>query len=382
MDEKHDFLHEIEHGQIFSSKQMYCGHPRCGGIRYFGGGEIAVIYRRAPCDYSTLQSVNHNLYQKRGHVILQRSLDGGHSWPEELTVVVVDNTIPDKIRKTELAAGALRRDIDLSSPDTMYHFDFAELESDFLCYFIRSVDRGKTWDTGASIIPKRTGHQWVFTQNHPIVRMPDDTYLQGFSLQRPGGIVGLYGTDDNGVTWDYLGLIAHDPTGLGRPTYPSLLFLPGGRLQCYTVNIGGIRNAIQIQESVDGGYSWTEPRPIVRWGASPWASRPRKEPGSYSLGQFHYRSPWPIILKDGRILVVFARRKPPFGIGAILSEDQGKSWSREAIIRDDAACSDIGYPVAVQLEDGTLFTAYYYVTEMGGYYGGPRFIATSRFRVK
>ena len=84
--------------------------------------------------------------------------------------------------------------------------------------------------------------------------------------------VGVYGTDDNGLTWEYLGEVTRDSTGLGRPTYANLLLLPSGRLQCYMLNIGGIRNAIQIAYSDDGGYSWSEPKPIVAWGQSPWVT--------------------------------------------------------------------------------------------------------------
>ena len=47
----------------------------------------------------------------------------------------------------------------------------------------------------------------------------------------------------------------------------------------------------------------------------------------------HYRSPWSLRLRDGRIVVLFGRRKAPFGIGLIVSEDDGNSWSAEGIIR-------------------------------------------------
>ena len=59
-----------------------------------------------------------------------------------------------------------------------------------------------------------------------------------------------------------------------------------------------------------------------------------------------YRSPWPMLLRDGRIVVIFARRKAPNGIGLIVSEDDGRTWSDEVILRNDAPSSDLGYPVA------------------------------------
>jgi hypothetical protein len=96
----------------------------------------------------------------------------------------------------------------------------------------------------------------------------------------------------------------------------------------------------------------------------------------------YYRSPWPLLLGDGRIVVLFGRRKPPHGIGLIVSEDSGNTWSDEIVLRDDAPSSDVGYPVATELEDGRIFTAYYYNTEPGGTYGGPRYIASTHFRLR
>ena len=63
------------------------------------------------------------------------------------------------------------------------------------------------------------------------------------------------------------------------------------------------------------------------------------------------------------------------GIRLVLSEDNGKSWDVDntIIMRDDAgfaspmwpdypdhsAGSDVGYPVTVQFDDGSLFTCYW-----------------------
>jgi len=92
--------------------------------------------------------------------------------------------------------------------------------------------------------------------------------------------------------------------------------------------------------SEDGGNTWNEPEPIVGRGGECW-----KNPGS--KGNI-YRSPWPMFLKDGRILVVFAHRCLPMGIGGVISTDDGKTWSEEFVIRDDAICNALGYPVGCQ----------------------------------
>ena len=81
-----------------------------------------------------------------------------------------------------------------------------------------------------------------------------------------------------------------------------------------------------------------------------------------------------MILQDGRILLLFARRKPPYGIGGMISADDGHRWSQEFIVRDDGNMVDLGYPVATQLEDGRIFTAYYFNHDDGNKFGGSRFI--------
>jgi hypothetical protein len=212
------------------------------------------------------------------------------------------------------------------------------------------------------------------------VKFPDGTLMGVMTVamaDNPGGVA-VYGSDDSGLTWEHVAEVNRDSTGWGRPTYAGLLLLPNGRLQCYMLNIGGLRNAIQMAYSDDGGYSWSEPKPIVAWGQSPWVAR--RKPSVAGSG-VHYRSPWPMRLRDGRIVVIFGRRKPPTGIGLLVSEDDGVTWSAEAIIRDDGSGGDLSYPVATQLEDGRIFTAYYFMEDDGRKFGGTRHIAGSFFRL-
>jgi hypothetical protein len=75
----------------------------------------------------------------------------------------------------------------------------------------------------------------------------------------------------------------------------------------------------------------------------------------------------------------YGYRRPPSGVRACLSEDGGETWQieREVVLRDDGGTpttlrqppgtgmGDLGYPITCQLEDGTLFTAYYITTPDG-----------------
>jgi hypothetical protein len=156
--------------------------------------------------------------------------------------------------------------------------------------------------------------------------------------------------------------------------------MPNGNLHLYCLHrhakdesVEGMKNALCLCISKDKGRTWSEPVPIAGKGGGCW-----KEPGNQ--GNI-YRSPWPILLEDGRILVVFARRRMPGGIGGIVSADGGKTWSEEFVIRDDAKWWDLGYPVGCQLDDGRIFTAYYFNKDDGNKEGGTRYIAGSFFRL-
>ena len=144
-------------------------------------------------------------------------------------------------------------------------------------------------------------------------------------------------------------------------------------------DLGGYHSRAKalLQRSLDGGRSWSEPAPIVGKGGGCW-----KELGERDGGSWVYRSPWPMRLKDGRILVVYARRRPPFGIGGTLSADGGKTFSHEFVIRaGEASNDDLGYPVGCQLDDGRIFLAYYYNEPGKGYLDAVRYIAGSFFRI-
>ena len=405
-------LTDIHHTKVCYSKDRYCGHPRQSGIFNYGNGEIAVLHSHAPSRYQVPDDISHSFtsgYASRAVILLQRSLDHGETWPREKDVVVWDESRPLEEKRSVVhradEPGVAREQIDLSSPDAAVYFSGpwtgpanADGQPTAECFAFRSGDRGRTWEE----VPTRVSNPTpgtiggVHRDGHPLVQFPDGTLMGAMSfggtsshntrpdeIQRLGmGFVAVYGSDDSGLTWEYLAEVASDATGVGRPTYAGLILLPSGRLQCYMLNIGGIRNAIQMAHSDDGGYSWSQPKPIVGWGHSPWASLSRQYAWSGARQHgVHYRSPWALQLRDGRIVVIFGRRQVPFGMGLIVSEDDGDTWSTEAVIRADASDLDLGYPVATQLDDGRIFTAYYFMEDDGNNFGGTRHIAGSSFHL-
>jgi hypothetical protein len=74
-------------------------------------------------------------------------------------------------------------------------------------------------------------------------------------------------------------------------------------------------------------------------------------------------------------------RYAPMGVQCVLSEDEGRTWQTDypIVLRDDGGTpsalwtkregltggADVGYPITLQLADGTLYTIYYITLEDG-----------------
>jgi Neuraminidase (sialidase) len=90
--------------------------------------------------------------------------------------------------------------------------------------------------------------------------------------------------------------------------------------------------------SEDNGVTWSEPENTnIRSGACPRLLK----------------------LSDGRLLLTFGRRCPPYGIRAMLSKDGGATWGDTAWILRELDNSNQGYTSSVELGDGRIFTVSY-----------------------
>jgi hypothetical protein len=114
--------------------------------------------------------------------------------------------------------------------------------------------------------------------------------------------------------------------------------------------------AIWMLNRVDGGddYLW---QAVSNDGGGTWEVRKTLIKGHPPSGL--------VALRDGRLVLTYGYRHPPYGIRAALSTDEGRTWNSDNIIvlRDDGASSDLGYPISMQLEDGAILTVYYFTDD-------------------
>jgi len=126
----------------------------------------------------------------------------------------------------------------------------------------------------------------------------------------------LMRSDDGGDNWEYYSTLAYDPASIIDYEEPALLRIADGRLICFLrthINPSQDAKNMAMVISEDDGFSWSPPKFTNLWGYP------------FDL----------ITLKDGRYLMVYGYRRPPYGTRGVISED-GINWDikNEFIIRE------------------------------------------------
>jgi hypothetical protein len=289
-------------------------------------GDLAVVYREG-----TVHGV-----EPTGKISLSRSTDGGRTWLPRVTAV-------DRL-------GVDDRDPSLCqmSDGTLVLF-----APDYLC---TSKDFGKTWTkpVPTPVFGPKGGvededGQLVYGGLRRTIQ-PELTRIGGRSVRLQGNCV--YRSRDKGRSWELVGTATHTVYSEGPLNFiwydePFLCVAPDNWwIFAVRVDLDGWARIIR---SPDRGKTWEPVITTPVWGY-PQHLLP---------------------LRDGRLLMTYGYRRPPYGVRACLSPDNGKSWDiqNEIILRTDGgtpqgqprkvADADLGYPTSIQLDDGTIFTVYY-----------------------
>jgi sialidase-1 len=199
-------------------------------------------------------------------------------------------------------------------------------------WVIRSTDGGRTW---SDRIPT------VANSPHGPIQLKDGRLLYpGKQLWTGERKIGVAESRDDGQTWQWL---AEIPTRSGDTATADYHELHGveaadGTLIVQIRNHNASNKGETLQtESTDGGRTWSVPHSIGVWGLPSHLLR----------------------LRDGRLLMSYGHRRPPYGNQARISSDHGRTWSEPVIVSGDGAGGDLGYPSTVELGDGRLLTVWY-----------------------
>ena len=209
-------------------------------------------------------------------------------------------------------------------------------------YTSRSTDGGRTWET--QILPGSD-----YPRN--MIIEPDGALLMIRALAYAGSGRGkgspnlqLCRSKDGGKTWQFSeGIVDWDYSNFANFAEVSAIRLKSGRLlaalrrQPPGTSGHGFEDTM-LTESSDEGKHWSKPRDMV------------------NTAEVHV---YLTELKDGRVLATYSNYHLPWGVYAIVSKDEGKSWDLDHPIQLAlSAANYAGWPVTLQLADGSLITSY------------------------
>lgn len=298
-----------------------------------------------------------------GKTIMQKSVDGGLTW--SLPMIVNDTALDDRdagilnmggddllvswfchpasvylneyYGSIKMICSERERPISLGQLETFRHLSEEEAKGGS---FVRiSLDGGFSF--GKTIkVPVSAPHGPNITSEGTLIYLGKELY----SDSEKKDVVALYISKDKGFTWERKAYI-DIPEGYCLDNFhePHVVELRSGRL------FGAIRaqscKECRVYEdftvftcySDDGGANWTVPECTYISGSPPHL----------------------LLHSSGALILTVGRRKPPYGQRAYVSYDEGKTWSDEYILRDDARDGDLGYPSTAELSDGSLITVYY-----------------------
>jgi hypothetical protein len=258
----------------------------------------------------------------------------------------------------ENAPGKLLGDINFSHPDFALLCARTGLQAGTSSLFYVSYDRCRSW-LGPYRLPmfEQTA---VAARTDYIVEAQDRCLLFLTANKRDGneGRVFCARTHDRGRTFDFVSFIGDElADGTAFSIMPASLKLTDGRILCALRCRGNNRSTwIDLYVSQDNAQTWHYVTRPVDFGLD---SRNGNPP---TLSQ----------LPDGRLLLVYGNRTPPYTIAAKLSDDAGQTWEDEICLRGNGGGPDMGYPRTAVLPDGKVVTVYYFNDHPGG--TGERFI--------
>lgn len=310
-------------------------HMAFPGVTRMFDGDLAVVFREGAghvCPY--------------GRINIVYSKDNGQSWSPPVCIFDTPaderdpsiQTLPDGRVLVTAASGYywMRENFRKNFKSEAQYVTQAKQKHSGN-YYIFSDDSGKNWSK-----PKKVK---AFCPHGPFWHK-NKFYHPSLSTKDSKRFVSLWETDPDAGNWQKTALIASskyakDDTRTVVYEEPHTIVLRDGTfLTALRVPSDGY---MRTSFSKDQGKTWSEPI----------KTKVRGYPQHL------------LQLKDGRILATYGYRYRPYGIRACISKDGGKTWDldNEIIIRSGGRNWDLGYPVSIELNDGRIFTVYYYNTK-------------------
>lgn len=154
-------------------------------------------------------------------------------------------------------------------------------------------------------------------------------------------LAGVIRSRDNGETWSDISLILTSPS---LPFQETSLLNTKNNIQAF---VRTETNTIEQYVSNDNGYTWNVPLTLTENQQLPAG---------------------PIALKSGKVILTYGNRKQPYGIGALLSMDNGLNFDKtQKLFLGSATGPNCGYSNGLQLKSGKILLTYYDMPTNLGY---------------
>lgn len=339
----------MKHVIVHKRPGMFYGWPANNGV-WSWGDEIAVGFTEA-----------HYLEKHKGHSqdeskpstsVIARSTDGGKSWRLERPGNYPEGyAFGEEARPEGLTGSGLEEPLDFTNPDIAIRGRNG--------HFFVSSDRCRTWH-GPYFFPK-FDFESAYTARTDYLPLEKNSCLFFVSVKDQQVRSGSFNdrafcirTDDGGRTFKRLGFMLPE-----NPEVRSVM--------SQTVRVGVNTLVSVLRRRYDGnenGYKacWIDAAVSDNLGET-WRFL-SKVADTHARGSEHNGNPPSLVkLADGRLCAVYGYRAPVFGMMAKISENDGKTWGGEIVLRDDARTWDFGYPRSVVRPDGKVVSIYYYTTQ-------------------
>ena len=349
----------VKHVKVYYEPGMFGGWPANHGV-WNWGDEILVGFSKG--NYKDMGPDRHNFDKENPELhVLARSLDGGETWKlEDPGVGDGDLVVPDN----GSYHGLMRKDVKAPEPIPAEQIDFTHPN---LAFTVRmtdhhggesriwySYDRGKDWK-GPFGLPN-FGTPGIGARTDYIIDGKKECMLFLTAAKANGkeGRVMCVKTIDGGKNWDFVAWIGPEPEGFS--IMPASVRISDNEILVTTRRREDSRRFIDAYLSQDNGATWQPlPNPVENCGQG--------------------NPPAMVKMKDGRICLIYGYRaleediknnRDKSEIRAKISKDNGKTWSKDYVLRNDGSGKDLGYPRVVQRADGKIVALYYFMDKETG----------------
>lgn len=208
-----------------------------------------------------------------------------------------------------------------------------------------SHDGGTTWEDEVRISPLTAPHGPVVINDGRLMYVGKIFANDDCPDEDIGCGIGVMMSAD-GVCWtqpvwlpkcegmDEYNIHFYEPHGIQLPSGKILVHI---RAECAADCNGKHMFAIYQSESTDGGKTFSVPVCVNPCGSPPHL----------------------MLHSSGALVSVYGYRTQPYGQRAMVSWDEGATWERDIVLRDDGPSGDLGYPASVELNNGHILTVYY-----------------------